>query len=99
MAEVLAFPAAGGVDEADGPHLSGPAVCGWCGHEWAAVAPVGSVHLECPGCGRLWGAYRHAVAPPAAFWRCWCGEELFWLTPRGSMCRRCGVISSDWADG
>lgn len=83
----------------DGPHWSGEAMCGACGHEWVAVAPVGDEdHLECPNCNRFWGAAKHAVIPPKAVWKCNCGERLFWLTPNGAMCRRCGVVSSDWAD-
>jgi hypothetical protein len=81
-----------------GPPLSGTARCGYCSYEWEAVAPVGAVHLECPSCHRMWGAYKHAVEPPKAFWRCNCGEELFWLTPKGAMCRRCGLVSNDWAN-
>lgn len=83
--------------ETDGPHLEGPAVCGACQHEWEAVAPVGVVILECPKCARMWGAFKHQVEPPTA-WHCHCGEWLFWLTPTGAMCRRCGTRSNDWAD-
>lgn len=83
------------VDEPDGPHITGPAFCGACKAEWPAVAPVGSVHFECPQCKRMWGAFKNAVSPPEA-WRCNCGEELFWLTPHGAMCRRCGILPRDW---
>jgi hypothetical protein len=84
-------------DGTDEPHLAGPAFCGACHHEWSAVAPHGVTHLECPKCKRYWGALKHAVEPDQT-WRCNCGEELFWLTPTGAMCRRCGVRSNDWAD-
>lgn len=79
------------------PHLTGPAVCGACQHEWPAIVPVGTTSLECERCKRMWGTFKHQVAPQAA-WRCNCGELLFWLTPNGAMCRRCGVISIDWAE-
>lgn len=90
---VVEFPSKG-----DGPHWQGTALCGACSHEWEAVAPVGDEdHLECPNCKRMWGAAKHAVVP-AVSWRCNCGETLFWLTPQGAQCRRCGVISRDWAE-
>lgn len=82
--------------EKEGPHISGQALCGACLTEWVAVAPVGETSLRCPSCKRYWGAFKHAVEPKAR-WRCNCGEELFWLTPTGAMCRRCGVRSNDWA--
>lgn len=83
--------------EEDGPHISGEAACGACGHCWTAVAPAGTTILECPKCARMWGAYKHCVEPDAA-WRCNCGEQLFWLTPTGAMCRRCGTRSNQWAE-
>ena len=79
----------------DGPHLSGLAVCGACHHEWSVVAAVGGVHLECPKCHRYWGGLKHAIEPETA-WRCNCGEQLFWLTPKGALCRRCGIYPTDW---
>lgn len=83
----------------DRPHLAGEAFCGACGHEWVAVEPVGNTHFECPKCHRWWGAYKHAAKPKDGdFWRCNCGETLFWLTPTGAMCRRCGTRSADWAE-
>lgn len=94
MGEVVEFARRDDADE----HLSGEAVCGACGHEWQAVASVGVVILECPECNRAFGSFKHAVDPPDDRWQCNCGERLFWLTPRGAMCRTCGVISSDWAE-
>jgi hypothetical protein len=86
----------GGADP-DSPHLAGIAICGVCENEWSCVAPVGYGHLECPKCKRCWGAFKHAVEPELS-WRCNCGEKLFWLTPTGAMCRRCGVRSNQWAN-
>jgi hypothetical protein len=42
---------------AEGRWRSGIAACDVCGHEWAAVAPVGVEALECPNCGAMAGAY------------------------------------------
>lgn len=42
------------------PHLSGKAWCTACGHDWVAVAPVGTVWLDCPSCHTERGLY---VAP------------------------------------
>lgn len=82
---------------ADEPHLTGEAVCTTCGHKWMAVAPVGTVHLTCPECSRLQGVFKNAVEPETA-WACNCnGNQLFFLTRAGAMCRSCGVITVDWA--
>lgn len=43
------------------PHLSGAAVCLACKHEWVAVAPVGTVWMECPACSIERGRYNGAV--------------------------------------
>jgi len=84
--------------EEDGPHLTGKALCTTCAYEWEAVAPVGTVHLECPACARLQGVFKNAVEPETA-WACHCsGNQLFFLTRAGAMCRMCGLISSEWAD-
>ncbi len=96
---VVSLPRRTSDDGGDGPYWSGECLCGACGHEWAGAAPVGQeAHLECPNCHRFWGAAKHAVTPPHATWRCNCGETLFWLTPAGALCRRCGTYSNDWAD-
>lgn len=88
-------------DPNEGTHLRGEAVCGACDHHWEAVQPTGGDrHLECPKCHSYWGVFKHAVEPPVGsrLWHCNCGETLFWLTADGAMCRRCGVVSSDWAE-
>lgn len=79
------------------PHIQGPCRCGACQHEWEGAAPVGVVHTECPNCHRFWGVFKNAIEPDQA-WRCNCGEQLFWLTPTGAMCRRCGLIATSWAE-
>lgn len=75
------------------PHLSGAAECSCCRATWQAAAPVGVHTLECPNCGRMTGFFSHAVEPPAgsAMWRCDCGNALFWVTPDGVLCRKCGT--------
>lgn len=89
---VIQFPTPG-----DDHHLSGQAVCPKCDHQWVAVAPVGVVNLECPSCHLIHGVFKAAVVPETA-WKCNCGNQLFFLTPGGAMCRGCGLISSDWAN-
>lgn len=84
-------------EAADGPTLQGAAICDACQNEWQAVVPAGDVdHMQCPKCKRFWGSLKHAVEPVTA-WVCNCGNRLFWLTPTGAMCRRCGLRSNDWA--
>jgi len=43
------------------PHVSGEAACLLCGHMWVAVAPVGTVVLECPGCHSMAGRFLYPV--------------------------------------
>lgn len=84
--------------EGDGPHLRGEAFCGACKHEWYAVVPVDAAchqHFECPDCHRMWGTMKHVFVPETV-WTCNCGEQLFWLTPTGASCRRCGMLATGW---
>jgi hypothetical protein len=64
-----------------GPHCSGEARCIACGHEWVAVAPVGTVHFECPACGTSRGTYKNPVgaAPGDRVYQCTCGSENFFF--------------------
>lgn len=94
----LAARRAAKVEEQDGPHLHGEAFCTACGSTWIAVAPTGTVHLDCPVCQRMQGLFKHGVEPEVA-WVCRCDERLFWLTKSGAMCRRCGLMASGWVDG
>lgn len=77
------------------PHGVGEAFCIGCDHVWTATAPVGTTQLECPECRALKGHWRfeHAPAPaPGSLVReCNCGNQLFYLTPKGHMCANCGV--------
>jgi hypothetical protein len=73
------------------PHLSGPARCLKCKHEWVAVAEVGTVTLTCPSCDLDFGVYQAAPVPDLA-WQCNCGCQLFYLMPDGHMCAHCGSM-------
>jgi len=77
------------------PHLSGPAMCLECGSEWHAIAPLGTVHLDCPECERRTGVLKHSVLPEYTV-HCGCDNNLFYLTPDGCVCRKCGKIQEDY---
>lgn len=32
------------------------------------------------------------------YWRCNCGGVLFFLTPIGARCKKCGLITNDWVE-
>ncbi len=79
------------------PHLAGSAKCIGCAHEWEAVAPVGTVSLECPSCSSERGVWRYPVRATEgdSLFLCNCGCEAltayhragkFWLK-----CMCCGV--------
>jgi Zn finger protein HypA/HybF involved in hydrogenase expression len=77
------------------PHISGTAKCMDCGHEWPAVAPIGVCTLECPKCGTMRGTWKFDVSRDEPYWTCNCGNKLFYMTPEGMFCPRCG----DWQVG
>jgi phage FluMu protein Com len=72
-----------------GPHFSGEAHCLHCKHEWIAVAPVGTIELECPECKTMKGLLRYGCEPETA-WVCGCGCHLFMISPQGTICWKCG---------
>ncbi|MGH8446879.1 MAG: hypothetical protein ACREVL_16525 [Solimonas sp.] len=81
------------------PHLSGPARCMQCSHQWVAVAPVGTVWLECPACHCVKGVFEGAVGPGQddAQWRCACGGYLFYISKaHGVCCCQCGKPATGW---
>lgn len=83
--------------EENRPHLEGRAICGACKHEWHAVAPAGTTELECPKCFTMMGLFKTDVTPHGGvIWQCKCGNDLFYLTPDGALCRRCGVRPIGW---
>lgn len=83
-------------DRRPDPHVAGPARCLACKHEWAAVAPTGTLWLECPECSLLRGRFLWPVERSGLpHWVCGCGNDVFHVTPQGYYCPNCGV----WATG
>lgn len=72
------------------PHISGEATCLTCGHEWMAVAPIGTVELECSECHTFKGVFVGMTAPDTV-WECNCGNQHFYIDPDGAMCAKCGT--------
>ncbi|MBL3825148.1 MULTISPECIES: hypothetical protein [unclassified Marinobacter] len=81
------------------PHLSGPAICTECQHEWQAVMVKerDAELMECPSCRKFFGVMRGPQVPDT-MWRCKCGSNLFYLTTDGHQCRSCGKVSLDWCN-
>lgn len=81
---------------ADEQHGAGQAFCIQCKHEWTAVAPTGTVDLECPKCHTHKGKWKFEFAPADGTMvrECNCGNQLFYLTPDGHMCANCGTYQS-----
>lgn len=75
----------------DGEHLSGPARCIECRHEWEAVAPVGTYELECPQCESMKGIFVWPVDEDGDRWQCHCGSDAFRVLRGAIMCYRCGT--------
>ena len=88
MAEILSLAAA---REERAPHLSGRAMCLGCRHAWQAVAPVGTVILDCPKCGLEKGRYVGLVETDTPRWTCDCGNDLFHITTNDIYCVGCGI--------
>lgn len=93
MSNVVAFKRAEPID----PHMAGQAKCFGCGHEWAAVAPVGVWQLECPSCEAMKGVYRYPVGAEAGdlSFVCNCGCEALTAYQRAGLfylrCMSCGT--------
>ena len=78
------------------PHITGEATCLICKNEWIAVAPAGTVWLECPDCGLTKGHFKYACqTDDKEEWVCNCGCSLFKIVPRGVYCPLCGT----WQEG
>lgn len=73
------------------PHLAGEAHCIQCGKEWAFVAPIGTVFLECPDCHVEKGIQKGFVERAGPHWSCNCGNQFFHVTPDGIYCCLCGA--------
>lgn len=74
------------------PHATGEAFCLACDHVWVAVVPVGETLFECPSCRSMQGRFRYEVVPSCDVWECQCGNQLFYITPDGHWCPRCGIL-------
>lgn len=73
------------------PHLSGEARCLACKHKWIAVAPVGTLWLECPSCTLTRGRYSNQVENEGLHWTCKCENDLFYVTVSAIYCPNCGL--------
>lgn len=72
------------------PHATGKAMCMACAHEWTAVAPTGTVHLDCPSCHLEKGYFVGPHLIGTDVWTCNCGNTLFKINPQGIYCPHCG---------
>ena len=92
MATILAFKAktSEAVEEPDGPHLSGEAFCIECNQEHVAVAPVGTIRMECPFCHTQKAVFKYPCEPDGPAWACGCGCQLFMISQKGIICYKCG---------
>lgn len=74
------------------PHLSGPARCLDCKHEFVAVAPVGTYCMTCPSCGADKAARFSMIDPPTDVWVCNCGNQFMLILFGGQVfCPNCGL--------
>ena len=90
---VVALPRRGGGD-GDGPHLAASCKCLACGHEWVAVAPIGTTAFTCPKCDTQRGVSVSHVTPGEGvpIWHCGCGCWAFAIRQGGeAICLACGV--------
>ncbi len=79
------------------PHLHGAARCVGFRHEWQAVAPVGTVHLDCPACLLPKGLFVNLVSRGQQARTCNCGNDLFQIAPGlGPYCTGCGAQQLGW---
>jgi hypothetical protein len=75
-----------------GAHNTGPAFCAQCDHEWVAVAPVGTVALECPECHTMKGLLKWPCEPEHGIWTCACGCYVMIISATTNiLCYNCGT--------
>lgn len=83
--------------EARQPHWHGLVRCVGCQHEWEAVAPLGTLWLECPSCSSPKGhpKYPFGAQVGDAVFACKCGGEALTAYKRGThfylRCMGCGT--------
>lgn len=75
------------------PHITGNALCLTCGNKWVAVAPIGTVELECSECSEChtFKGVFEGMTCPNTLYECVCGNHHFYIDPTGPMCSRCGL--------
>ena len=74
------------------PHITGLAKCLACKHEWQAVAPIGTVSLECPTCALDKGVFDAVTVPEVPILECACGCRHFFVRENWLVsCCLCGV--------
>lgn len=85
--------------EARQPHWEGTVHCVGCQHEWEAVAPIGTMWLDCPACHLPKGTPKHPFGPSVGDWALVCtgcgGEALTAYKRKGFMRVRCMGCGSD----
>ena len=83
----------------NGSYIEGPAKCLVCNHEWGAVAPLGTVDLECPECQTLRGCWVYPIGPTnnMEIYKCpECWHEYFMvLASLEIQCVRCGCLQNN----
>jgi DNA-directed RNA polymerase subunit RPC12/RpoP len=84
------------------PHWQGVARCVGCQHEWEAVAPMGTVWLECPECGMPKGHPKHPfgcdVGDAVLVCTDCAGEAITAYKRKGRMWVRCMGCGADLTD-
>lgn len=92
-ASVLAFPKKVEQDSAD-PTFEGRVKCLACQHTWQAVAPYGTIWLECPSCTLVRGTWLFPFSRPEGclLWTCKCGNQLLLVTETKVLCPHCGTF-------
>jgi Zn finger protein HypA/HybF involved in hydrogenase expression len=78
---------------------AGAARCLGCRYEWAAVAPGGTVWLDCPACTLTRGRFVAQHEHDGNHWHCFCGNELFYVMSSRVYCPNCGADQVKWEDG
>lgn len=73
------------------PHLTGTAVCLNCAHTYVAIAPIGTLHFECPECHLSKSVFCSPVSDDEVY-HCSCGCVTFTLGRLGPRCCLCGEI-------
>jgi len=73
------------------PHISGAAKCLACQHRWMAVAPTGTIWLDCPSCTLERGRFIAQCEAEGPHLHCPCGCDLFYVHADYIYCPNCGM--------